>query len=117
MRGLLWRKEARERRARSRKKIEARVDISHSYFGTLHALTRDISDTGMFVLLHKPLKLPKGAHLRVRLPESANPNIIFNARVVSITDEGIGLVFVDYEQDGERHAMSKLLKKLEKKSL
>lgn len=107
-------KETKGRRASYRRKIEARVDISHSHFGTLHALTHDISDTGLFVLLNEIPQLPKGAHLRVKLPESANPGIVFNMRVVRTTEEGVGLVFVDYEQGGERHQMAKLLKKLGK---
>lgn len=115
MHGFLWRKESKERRASFRQVVEARVNISHSHFGTLHALTRDISDSGMFVLLKDVPDLPKGAHLRVQLPESANPAITFNMRVVRTTEDGVGLVFVDYEQDGERHEMSKLLKKLGKK--
>ena len=114
MDGFVWRKETKERRASYRQTIEARVNISHSAFGTLHALTRDISDTGMFVLLNDSPHLPKGAHLRVQLPESSDPDIIFNMRVVRTTEEGVGLVFVDYERDGERHDMAKLLKQLGK---
>ena len=115
MKGFLWRKGDKQRRGVSyRQTIEARVDISHSHFGTLHALTRDISDSGIFVLLNEIPHLPKGAHLRVKLPESANPEITFNMRVVRTTEEGVALTFVDYEQDGERHDMAKLLKKLGK---
>jgi len=116
MEGFLWTKDLKERRSSYRQKMEARVDISYSLFGTLHALTSNISDTGMFVLLNNMPHLPKGAHLRVRLPESANPDIIFNMRVVHALGAGVGLAFVDYEQDGKRHDMAKLLKKLEKKS-
>lgn len=105
----------KDRRVKSvRNTVEARVNISHSHFGTLYALSRDISDTGMFVLLNEIPQLPKGAHVRVQLPESANPDIIFNMRVARKTRDGIGLVFVDYELDGKRYKMEKLIKALGK---
>ena len=105
-------KDRRTKAARSA--VEARVNISHSHFGTLYALTRDISDTGMFVLLNEIPHLPKGAHVRVQLPESANPDIIFNMRVARTTRDGVGLVFVDYELDGKRYKLDKLIKALGK---
>jgi hypothetical protein len=112
---FLKRKKLKDRRAKaSRGEVVARVNISHSHFGTLHALSKDISDTGMFVLLKEMPHLPKGAHVRVQLPESANPDIIFNMRVVRTNQEGVGLVFVDYELDGKRYKLDKLLKALGK---
>lgn len=105
----------RDRRVKAaRNVVEARVNISHSHFGTLYALTKNISDTGMFVLLNEIPHLPKGAHVRVQLPESANPDIIFNMRVARTTKEGVGLVFVDYELDGKRYKLEKLIKALGK---
>lgn len=115
MLGIFNRGKFRDRRVKaSRKVVEARVNISHSHFGTLYALSRDISDSGMFVLLNEIPNLPKGAHVRVQLPQSANPDIIFNMRVVRKNREGIGLVFVDYELDGKRYKMEKLIKALGK---
>ena len=105
----------RDRRVKAnRGLVEARVNISHSHFGTLYALTKDISNTGMFVLLNDIPHLPKGAHVRVQMPESANPDIIFNMRVVRTTNEGVGLVFVDYELDGKRYKLDRLLKAIGK---
>ncbi|MEJ2141863.1 MAG: PilZ domain-containing protein [Gammaproteobacteria bacterium] len=115
MLGIFNRGKFKDRRVKSvRNSVEARVNISHSHFGTLYALSRDISDTGMFVLLNEIPNLPKGAHVRVQLPESANPDIIFNMRVVRTTREGVALVFVDYELDGKRFKMEKLIKALGK---
>lgn len=115
MLGIFNRGKFKDRRVKAvRSTVEARVNISHSHFGTLYALTRDISDTGMFVLLNEIPHLPKGAHLRVQLPESANPDIIFNMRVVRTNREGVALVFVDYELDGKRYKMEKLIKALGK---
>lgn len=115
MLGIFNRGKFKDRRAKaSRGQVEARVNISHSHFGTLYALTKDISNSGMFVLLNEIPHLPKGAHVRVQLPESANPDIIFNMRVVRTTREGVGLVFVDYELDGQRHKIDRLIKAIGK---
>ena len=115
MLGIFKKGKFRDRRAKaSRGVVEARVNITHSHFGTLYAITRDISNTGMFVLLNDIPHLPKGAHVRVQMPESANPDIIFNMRVVRTTHEGVGLVFVDYELDGKRHKIDRLLKAIGK---
>ena len=115
MLGIFKRGKFRDRRAKAiRGTVEARVNISHSHFGTLYALTRDISNTGMFVLLNEIPHLPKGAHVRVQMPESANPDIIFNMRVVRTTREGVGLVFVDYELGGKRYKLDRLIKAIAK---
>ena len=115
MLNLFKRGRYRDRRDKAKRGfVEARVNISHSHFGTLYAITRDISNTGMFVLLNDMPHLPKGAHVRVQMPESANPDIIFNMRVVRTTSEGVGLVFVDYELDGKRHKIDRLLKAIGK---
>lgn len=112
---IFKRGKGKDRRIKAaRSAVEARVNISHSHFGTLYALTKNISDTGMFVLLNEIPHLPKGAHVRVQLPESANPDIIFNMRVARTTREGVGLVFVDYELDGKRYKLDKLIKALGK---
>lgn len=115
MQGFLRKKKNKNSRSVQRQQVAARVSISHSLIGTINAISREISDTGMFVHVQDLPRLPKGAHLRVQLLDSAQPEIIFNTRVVRINEEGMGLVFVDYELDGERHEMEKLLKMLGKK--
>ena len=80
----------REKREGARIAVRARVCLSHSTFGEINTYTRDISDSGEFVELTDKLRLPVGAHVKMRMLDSALPEIIFNIKVERTTDEGIG---------------------------
>ena len=97
-----------EKRKQLRQMVNAPVLLSHSVFGEIKAFTGDISNTGVFVRIDNKPILPKGAHIKLQFLSSAYPNVSFNTRVVRVTDEGLGLVFVDYEFGGERFAMKNL---------
>ncbi len=88
--------------------VSAPVRLSHTVFGEITAVTGDISNTGVFVSLKDKPVLPKGAHIKLQFLSSVYPDVSFNTRVVRVTDEGFGLVFVDYEFGGERYPMSNL---------
>lgn len=88
--------------------VKASVKLSHSVFGEIDAITADISNTGVFVCIDNKPTLPKGAHIKLQFLSSVYPNVRFNTRVVRVTDEGLGLVFVDYEYHGERFSMDNL---------
>lgn len=96
------------KREQLRKIVNAPVKLSHSVFGEIRAITGDISNNGVFVNINNKPTLPKGAHIKLQFLSSVYPNVSFNTRVVRTTDEGFGLVFVDYEYDGERFPMSNL---------
>lgn len=96
------------KRQQLRQIVNAPVQLSHSVFGEIKATTGDISNTGVFVLLENKPVLPKGAHIKLQFLNSLYPDVIFNTRVVRVTVEGLGLVFVDYEFGGERFAMAAL---------
>ena len=96
------------KREQLRQVVNASVKLSHSVFGEIIATTGDISNTGVFVKLDDKPILPKGAHIKLQFLSSVYPNVIFNTRVVRVIDEGFGLVFVDYEYDGERFPMNNL---------
>jgi len=100
--------DTREKRLHYRRKIGARVKISHSTFGFIKTTTRDISDIGLFVELQHRLRLPIGGHIKLQFLDSARPEIAFNMKVIRENDEGVGLVFVDYELDGQRYKMDEL---------
>lgn len=97
-----------DKRKQLRQLVNAQVLLSHSVFGEIKAFTSDISNTGVFVRINNKPTLPKGAHIKLQFLNSANPNVSFNTRVVRVTDEGFGLVFVDYEYGGDRFAMKNL---------
>lgn len=100
----------REKRLQFRKTVPARVSISHSTFGAIEAVTRDISDTGVFVQLRHRLRLPIGAHIKLQFMDSARPEIAFNMKVIRENDEGVALHFVDFELEGQRYKMAELRK-------
>ena len=96
------------KRHQLRQMVNAQVKLSHSVFGEIIAVTGNISNTGVFIRIEDKPVLPKGAHIKLQFLSSVYPNVSFNTRVVRVTDEGFGLVFVDYEFDGDRYSMSKL---------
>jgi len=101
----------REKRTCVRITVKARVCLSHSTFGVINSHTRDISDTGVFVELSDKPRLPVGAHVKMQMLDSALPEIVFNMKVERTDDEGVALSFVDYELDGQRHAIAALKNK------
>lgn len=105
-------RDVREKRSHVRNPVRARVRLSHSTFGVIHATTRDISDSGIYVTLKERLRLPVGAHIKLQMLDSAMPDIAFNMKVVRCESEGISLVFVDYEINGQRFAMNHLPEQL-----
>lgn len=97
-----------DKRKQLRQMVNAPILLSHSVFGEIKAFTGDISNTGVFVRIDEKPKLPKGAHIKLQFLSSVYPNVSFNTRVVRVTDEGFGLVFVDYEYGGDRFSMNNL---------
>lgn len=96
------------KREQLRQIVNAPVKLSHSVFGEIRAITGDISNTGVFIHVKNKPTLPKGAHIKLQFLSSLYPNVSFNTRVARETDEGFGLVFVDYEYGGERFPMDEL---------
>ena len=103
-----------ERRYFTRRMVNARVKLVHGSIGEVRAKTRDISDSGVFVVLTPVPKLPIGAHIKMHMLDSRQPDIAFNMKVVRTTSEGVGMMFIDYEVSGERFSMDTLRKKLKK---
>ena len=101
-------RQMREKRMSVRIAVKARVLISHSTFGEIQTVTRDVSDTGVYLILEKKPNLPVGAHIKMRMLDSAYPEIAFIMKVVRADDRGISLRFVDYEQNGKRYSMEAL---------
>jgi len=103
-----------ERRILPRRLVNARVMLVHGSFGELRAVTRDISDSGVFVIINPVPKLPVGSHVKMHMLESKNPAIAFNMKVVRTTKAGVGMMFIDFEISGKRYPMDKLLNRLKK---
>lgn len=99
----------RERRRYPRNYVGATVSISHGSLGVLMATTEDISDGGILVRLVKRVKIPEGSHLQVKMLNSANPNISFNMKVIRSFGDVLGMQFIDYELEGQRHKIEELI--------
>lgn len=98
-----------ERRKYPRNSVGAPVSISHGSFGVLMATTMDISDGGIRVRLEKTIKIPEGSHLQVKMLNSANPRISFNMKVIRSCGDILGMQFIDYELEGQRHRIEELI--------
>ena len=101
-------KKAHERRNGVRFQVRARVMLVNGNIGEVIARTRDISDSGVFVEIQPVPRLPMGAHITMHMLDSAMPNIAFNMKVMRVVNDGIGLMFIDFEKDGNRYKIDSL---------
>ena len=108
-------KKADERRRYIRKLVNARVMLMNGTIGEIVARTRDISDSGVFVEIHPVPRLPIGAHIKMHMLDSSMPDIAFNMKVTRVIADGVGLMFVDYEANGNRYSMDTLSQQFSKK--
>ena len=97
-----------ERREQTRVETVSRVKISHTTFGSLKAMTRNISSQGLYIELSDQPHLPVGAHIQLNMLDSARPDVAFNVKVLRTDKQGVALKFVDYEVEGERFDLSQL---------
>ncbi|MDZ7805430.1 PilZ domain-containing protein [Thiohalophilus sp.] len=104
-----------ERRHYKRKLVNARVRLYHANFDMVEGSTRDISDGGVFVVTDHPLPLQEGEQLKMILPQSRSPDIVFNMQVIRLATDGMGLMFLDYENQGRRGTMAELRNSMKKK--
>lgn len=97
-----------ERRLFSRQITNAKVKLIHSVIGEIVAVTKDISDSGVFVKLSPVPNLPIGGHIKMHMMDSSAPGIAFNMKIVRVLDDGLGMKFIDFELDGERYTIDML---------
>lgn len=97
-----------EQRKYERKLVKAGVKLFHPVFGETEAITRNISNGGVFVIVPPENELPQGTELKMQLLESSDPNVIFNMRVVRKDKAGMGLMFINFEANGEQYDLNKL---------
>lgn len=97
-----------EKRSFPRMAVTARMRVSHSRIGTIEGYSINISDTGLLLRCLDLPKLPRGAHIGLQMLDSANPGIIFNTRVIRMTESELGLAIVDYEYNGRRFTLDEL---------
>lgn len=104
-----------ERRKHRRKLVSSRVKISHPRFGSVHTLTRDISDGGVLILVNdNAIDIRINDEVQLVFLDSAEQDIIFNMDVVRINEPGIGMKFLNYEKEGGVYPISDLREVWEK---
>ena len=89
-----------ERRVQERQEVSLAVEvINPPHLGKVNLLTRDISKTGAFILLKKEQCLPVGRVVSLRMPGIlwGGEQSTVSARVVRVTEEGMGLQFPDFD--------------------
>lgn len=105
----------KERRHYKRKLVNARVKLYHPGFDPVDGTTRDISDGGLFLFTNSLLPISEGEQVKVILPQSRSPDVVFNMQVIRVDADGLGLMFLDYEAQGRRGTMQELRNTLKKK--
>ncbi|MBI3561715.1 MAG: PilZ domain-containing protein [Gammaproteobacteria bacterium] len=97
-----------ERRRQTRHPVQARMRITNNFIGILEGYSRDISNAGVFIYLTPVPPIARGGYLGLQMLESANPTILFNARVARVDPRGVAVALVDYEIDGRRYTLQEL---------
>jgi len=87
-----------EQRQHSRIQIPLLVELSHPALGTVQSKARDISEGGIFVFLDNP-PVKAGSKLKLRLltvlPTDTQPTPTVDMEVKRVTEEGLGLAFIN----------------------
>ncbi|MEJ2141864.1 MAG: PilZ domain-containing protein [Gammaproteobacteria bacterium] len=99
-----------EQRAHKRKLVNASIKLFHDSFGEIDSVARDISNGGVFVIVQPEHEIPVGDELKMTLQESSDTNVIFNMKVMRHDKGGMGLMFLDFEVDGQSYEMKNLNK-------
>ena len=89
-----------EKRAQERQAVSLIVEILDPTHHTKKDLvTKDISKSGAFILINRDECIPVGRVVSLRLPDTTWGAQLSNvsARVVRVTDEGMGLRFLDFD--------------------
>lgn len=87
-----------EQRQHSRIQIPLLVELSHPALGTVQTRARDISEGGLFVFLASPA-VKVGSKLKLRLltvlPTDTQPTPTVEMEVKRVSDDGLGLSFIN----------------------
>lgn len=89
------------RRKIERQLIQIKAEITEPMIGKVVVFTQDVSDSGAFVVLPRDQCPPVGASLNIRLYRKPGVEGVatFSARVVRVTESGMGLQFFDFDME------------------
>ena len=82
-----------------RQLIQLKAEITEPMIGKVVVFTKDVSDCGAFVVLPRDRCPPVGSSLNIRLyrKTGSGEESMFSARVVRVTESGMGLQFFDFD--------------------
>lgn len=89
-----------EKREQERQEVSLFVEVfDPPHLGKVQLRTRDLSKKGAFLLVKKEQCLPVGRVLSLRMPGIlwGEDTSTITARVVRVTEEGMGLQFLDFD--------------------
>ena len=85
----------RERRRHQRTPLNTKIRISHESFGSVVVRTRDISESGVFVVSGDAEMPPPGAIVEGQIQDGIDDRPVVLMEVVRVESDGIGLRFLD----------------------
>lgn len=85
----------KEKRINIRTNVGLKILLSHPVTGAVTAVTRDISNSGVFIVTPESDKLPVGSIVTVQTQDGPEDAPILRMRVVRHENDGIGLEFID----------------------
>ncbi|MBI3569623.1 MAG: PilZ domain-containing protein [Gammaproteobacteria bacterium] len=89
-----------ERREQERQEVSLTVEVlDPPHLGKVKLRTRDLNKKGAFLLLKKERCLPVGRVVSLRMPGLlwGEETSTVSARVIHVTEEGMGLQFLDFD--------------------
>ncbi|MFO7603652.1 MAG: PilZ domain-containing protein [Gammaproteobacteria bacterium] len=101
---------APERRHHLRRSVVTNVQLEHVSLGKIMGSSVNISDSGILLLIDALVQraFPVGSTLRFSLLDSISPEIIFSARVVRSTEQGLAVQLLAYEYQGAAYPLHEL---------
>lgn len=82
---------SRENRHGNRTPMRCRIRIWHDSFGEVDVLTRDVSDSGVFLLIQDTEQLPIGAIVKGQIQGMPMEAPVLDMEVMRLAPEGVGL--------------------------
>lgn len=89
-----------DKREQERQEVSLSVEVlDPPHLGKVQLRTRDLSKKGAFILMSREKCLPVGRVLSLRMSGVlwGEENSTVSARVIHVTDEGMGLQFLDFD--------------------
>jgi len=97
-----------ERRRHRRREVSARVEMTDETGRRYSGRSRNISDGGFYIVLDRPVVLAPHTRVKLTLPDSEDPTLVFNAEVMRCEEGGMALRVLSFEAGGEEHDLDVL---------